>query len=218
MSEFDNGAYFHIAMTQISHVMERRAVKTALETDLAIVEAAATGERAARRRLLYRVMPRVEKTVQFLTKGNADTEDLIQLALLEIVRAAPSFRGDASLDYWTDRVVIQTAAKQFQRQRRREQIFNNYWMPPPSSASVDELVAEKEVRDRLIDTFGKLKEPLRVPVALHYLYGYEVTEIADLMSIKVNTVRGRLRTGMAKLRKLVLSDPALVEWIDGEMR
>ena len=94
---------------------------------------------------------------------------------------------------------------------------NKFFEAPPVTMDVDDQVAEKELRERLIQALGKLGTAVRVPVALHYLHGYEVGEIADLMDMKFNTVKGRLRKGVAKLRKHVLADPALREWVGSGM-
>jgi RNA polymerase sigma-70 factor (ECF subfamily) len=183
-------------------------------SDVELARAAAGEDRIFKRRLVHRVLPRVQKTVRFLARGESDAEDLTQLSLLEIVRSIGSFRGDCELDYWTDRVVLQTLAKQFQRRRRRQQIRERYWIEPPAFPAVDDQAAVLEVRARLHALFGRLKERLRYPVVLRYVHGYDPKEIGALLDLKVNTVRGRLRAGVSKLRKLVLSDPALREWIE----
>ena len=201
-------------MTLIVSDIEPGKTAQLTDADAAIVDAAAKGERSGRRRLIQRVLPRVEQTVRFLAKERSDTDDLIQLALVEVVRSIRSFKGDAALDYWVDRVTLRTSAKQFQRRRRRAEIRERYFMPPSCSMAVDEEVALRQVRERLQTAFGKLKEKQRVPVALHFVHGYEATEIAELTGEKLNTVRGRLRRGMAKLRQLVMLDPGLREWIE----
>ena len=54
-------------------------------------------------------------------------------------------------------------------------------------------------------------------MVLHYLYDYEVSEIADITESNINTVRGRLRRGLRKIREAVLADPVLQEWIEERM-
>jgi RNA polymerase sigma-70 factor (ECF subfamily) len=213
MSETSLSEYFYIMMakTDTSRRLEDQQTSSA---DLVLTIAAGKGDRSSRRKLVYRVMPRVRKTVCFLAKNREDAEDLAQLALLQVLGSAGSFRGECDLDFWVDRIVLQTLAKQFQRRTRRERILNRYWKAPPSPRAVDEQVAVLEVRERIIVLLGTLKEKERVPVVLRYVYGYGIPEIADLTQTKSNTVRGRLRTGVSRLRKLVLRDPALCEWLE----
>ena len=184
--------------------------------DRALAAAAGLGDRVADRRLIKRVLPRVRKTVHFLAQDRTDADDFAQQALLEILRSAVTFRGECGLDYWADRVTVQTLAKQFERRKRRRGIRDRFWMAPKDTMAVDEQVALTEARERLRVHFGELPERLRMPVVLHYVHGYDVSEIAEIVEAKVNTVRGRLRDGLRRLRKKVRNDPTLREWMAWE--
>jgi RNA polymerase sigma-70 factor (ECF subfamily) len=187
---------------------------TVRDTELILARSAATGDRAAQRRLLLRAMPRVEKSVAYLSGGRSDAEDLAQLALVQIVQSAGSFRGECSLDYWVDRVVLQTLAKQFEKRNRRKRIREETWFAPAEVVSVDDQASITEVRERIQALLAKLKEKHRVPLVLRYVHGYDISEIARLTDLKVNTVRGRLRTGVSKFRRWILLDPDLREWVE----
>ena len=50
---------------------------------------------------------------------------------------------------------------------------------------------------------GKLPEAQRTAIVLHHALGSSLEEVAALTEVSRNTVKGRLRLGVATLRKLV---------------
>ena len=188
-----------------------------VDADFALTRSAAAGDPAAERQLLERVWPRVRKTCQCLGGDCGEGEDFTQLALIEVIRSAGSFRGESSLEYWVDRITVQTAAKEFQRKSRRKKLADAVWQPGPVTRTVDETAAASRMRQRLSTHFQRLSEKYRTAVVLHHLYDYEVSEIAEMTESNINTIRGRLRRGLRKLREAILADPVLREWIEERM-
>src|ERR1700733_12578007 len=63
---------------------------------------------SARQDLAVRVRPRVQRTARALLRHDADADDATQASILEILRAAASFRGESSLTAWADRIAVRT--------------------------------------------------------------------------------------------------------------
>ena len=185
--------------------------------DVLLTRSAAGDDPAAKRRLLMRAVDRVHKVTSYLTRGASESEDLAQVAMVQIVQSAGSFRGESTLEYWIDRITVQTAAKHFEKRQRRKKLREGAWHPGPAVRDIEEEVALLEVRRRLSDLLSEISPPQRTAVVLHYLFGYEVSEIADLTRTKHHTVRGRLREGLKRIRHKILADPALRDWVqEGE--
>ncbi len=147
--------------------------------------------------------------------GNkADSEDLSQCVLIEVLRSAGSFRGESTLDHWVDRVTVQTAAKQFEKRDRRRKIGETIHIEKATARGLEESAGLCQLRDRLAAAFATLSPNHRIPLVLHYLHDYAAHEIASLTDTKVNTVRGRLRAGKKKIREVILADPVLSEWVE----
>jgi RNA polymerase sigma-70 factor, ECF subfamily len=182
------------------------------EADVDLSHRAAAGEPDAERTLIYRIAARVTKTCRYLV-GQNDAEDMAQLVLIQVVHTGNAFRGDCPLEYWVDRVTVHTVAKHLEKRNRRRLIRDRVWDPGPETLDVDREAELKEVQRALLIHFDSLSEKQRGAVVLHYLYGYELSEIADLLDVKLNAVRSRLRKGLAKLRRRLLSDPRLRDWI-----
>ena len=208
----------HRAIKGTGRMMNLQPARVLEKTeDLELVRRASGGDPSAQRRFLDRVLGRVRKTTSFLVGASSDAEDLTQQVLVELIRAAGSFRGESSLNYWVDRVTIQTAAKHLEKKDRRRRIRTSFWQPGVQQVSVEDRAARREIRVLVAAHLAELEPKQRFCIVLHYLYEYEVPEIAKMTGSKLNTVRGRLRRGLKQVRQSILSDPGLKEWIEEGM-
>jgi RNA polymerase sigma-70 factor (ECF subfamily) len=186
--------------------------------ELDLIRRAAGGDPIEQRRLLDRVMGRVRKTAAYLAGSSTEGEDLAQQVLVEVIRGAASFRGDSTLNYWVDRVTIQTAAKHFEKRDRRRKLRSEFWHPGKAELSVEDRAGRREIRVLIAAHLRELSPKQRFAIVLHYLYDYEVPEIAEMTHAKINTVRGRLRKGLKQIRQSILADHGLRDWIEEGMK
>lgn len=202
---------------RLENAVERPAyLKTRYESEIDMTRAAAQGDPVARRDLVDALFDQVRRTVSYLAQPTRDAEDLAQLSLIQILRSAGSFRGECSLSYWADRIAVRTAMKQFRKRQRREKLTQEIWEPaPPPRPGVDEDLALQQIRGRLSAMLQKLSEERRTAVVLHHVQGYGISEIAEMTGSPINTVRDRLRVGRRQLRKRILADPGLKDWVGG---
>lgn len=180
---------------------------------LDICRRSADGDPDARRRLMELLFDRIHKTASYMTGNRQDATDIAQSACIEVLLSAGSYRGEASITYWADRVTLQTAAKLFTKRTRRQKIRETYFQPPPSAMGAEETAGRAQVRQRLADLLQTLKLTHREVVLLRYIHGYTIKEAAALCDVPVETARGRLKKGRAVLKKKVLADPLLKQWI-----
>jgi RNA polymerase sigma-70 factor, ECF subfamily len=180
--------------------------------DRALARAAATGDRRARAALIDRLMDRIRRTASYMVSSRAEAEDLAQIALLEVLGSAGSFRGESSLDQWADRIVVRVISQHFRKRTRREGLFSRFFHPPSPTNTLEKEISLKEARGRITHHLDALTPDRRTAFVLHHVLDYSVEEISDLTDAPVNTVRGRLREGRKQLRKRALSDPTLREW------
>ena len=71
----------------------------------------------AQRDLFQREKRRVHATLYRILGSNADMDDLVQEAFLEIFRALRGFRGEASLGTWIDRITVRVAYAHIARRK-----------------------------------------------------------------------------------------------------
>jgi RNA polymerase sigma-70 factor (ECF subfamily) len=181
------------------------AVNAALGAVDTRVQAAASGDRAAAQALLLSVLPRVRNLVRYLVRGDSETDDLAQEALIAILRGLGSFRGEASFERWADRVAVRAT---FAGLRRRRRESNDLVTAAPELALASQGAAppdDYEDRRRAAALLDAIPPDQRHAVVMHHVLGMSVPEIARELAIPAETVRSRLRLARTRLRELGMS-------------
>jgi RNA polymerase sigma-70 factor (ECF subfamily) len=167
----------------------------------ASVAAAIAGDRRALETVVARLLPRLRNLTRYLVRGDSDADDIAQEALVAVVRGLPSFRGEGSLESWADRVAVRETFACLRRARRvRERIDRSADLTTvPHPEAGPDVYAERRRTARLLD---QLPDDQRHAVVLHHVLGLSVPEIAAQVGSPLETVRSRLRLGIARLRSL----------------
>jgi RNA polymerase sigma-70 factor, ECF subfamily len=162
----------------------------------------------AQEALARRLAPRVRRLSTALLRSTHDAEDATQLALLEIVRSAPSFRGESTLEAWADRISVRTAIR-VARARRLASVRNEAGIEPDElpSPSPPSSVAEGLPRS-ILAYLDELPEARRTTLVLRHAMGYSIEEIAIYTGVSPNTVKDRLLAAREQVRKMVRRDLA----------
>ena len=134
-------------------------------------------------------------------RNRAEQEELEQEVLLNLWRALPSFRGEASLRTWMYRVAHNTATKHCHRAMRqpKDTVGDQRLVHQATSeAGPDEQVAQADARARLQTHINALK-PLDRQLMLLYLEDIPQSEIAEIVgltqanvSTRVHRIKGEL--------------------------
>jgi len=161
--------------------------------------AAQRGDRAAIEALLVELLPRMRNLVRYLIRGDSDVDDIVQDALLAIVRGLGGFRGDGKLEAWVDRIVARTTFAHLRRTRKHDGASDGYTEPEQLGVTepLDEQYAARRRAVRLLD---QLPSEQRHVLVLHHVLGMTVREIAEQLDAPKETVRSRLRLGKTRLR------------------
>jgi len=188
------------------------------DQDLRLMSAVARGETEASRALALRVVGRVRRLAGALLRGSPDVDDAVQTSLLEILKSARSYRGDAQLEKWSDRITVRTTLR-LARSRRSDSTRTGADVNP------DELpTPHEEERDAngastarpVADYVEELPEPMRTAFHLRHALDYGIDEIARETGVSPNTVKDRLVRGRELLRKRIRRDRMVLESKGGE--
>lgn len=120
----------------------------------------------------------------------ADAEDVVQDVFLRLLKHRDkSFADSEHLKAWLIRVTV-NRCRDYSRfaLRRRETELN------------EELAANEEEQNPLLEEIAKLKRDERTVLYLHYYEGYSTREIAEILGKSVNTVGSRLTRAREKLK------------------
>ncbi len=176
-------------------------------SDEALMRALAKGDADAGRELARRLMPRCKRVVRAVVGAHRDFDDIVQQCLIDVLRGAASFRGEASLETWASRICVRRAIKAVNRSRRNLEDVDAKVDAESLRAEEDaaRLLSERLPRplERYLEELGPLH---REAIVLRYGLGYAVAEIAEMTGAKPNTIKVRLFQGLKKLRAQVEHD------------
>lgn len=141
----------------------------------------------AMRETLYRV------SYSRLSQG-CDRDDAVQETLLKAWDNRHRLNEERYMQTWVVRILINECGN-IHRRRRRE--------TPLGDVPADSRTAPPDSDIELHDALFRLREPLRLPIVLHYIEGFRVREIADMLRMPQGTVLWRLSKARKELSKLL---------------
>ena len=180
-----------------------------------LAQAAARGDRAAIRTFLVTVGPHLLRVARrVLGAEHPEVDDVAQESAFAVMDALPAHRGECTVLSFACRVAALTAMQVRRReatQKRkalRDDGFDLEHLVAASQSPDDELSARAsaEAVRQLLDTLPLEQAEV---LALHYVLGFTLPEVAEASGVPFETVRSRLRLAKTALRERVLADPRL---------
>lgn len=173
---------------------------------LVLARAAAERDPIAASTLVIQVGGAILGTVrQVMGAGHADVDDVAQEAVIAFLSSLRDFRGDCSTQSYAQRVALFTALA-----ARRRHVSRQRFIDPEQPAEIvpaaersgplAQTVAARR-RDLLRKVLDSLPDVIGEALALHYILGYTVDEIARATGSPPNTIWSRLRLGKRALRR-----------------
>lgn len=142
--------------------------------------------------------------VSILGRGaESEAEDATQEVFVVVLRQLKTFRRQCAFSTWLYRVARNQIIDYRRRALRRPTALADGALRevPDEGAFGDAqgLVAAARRRERLMRHVGRLSEPQRAVVYLHYWQGESVAEISELLGLASNTVKSHLCRARRKL-------------------
>ena len=130
----------------------------------------------------------------------ADQQDAVQEAIRRSWEKRGSLKNECYLQTWVIRILL-NVCHDIQRHGKRE--F-------PVDEIPDRPLEAPDYTD-LRSALFRLKDKERVPVILHYIEGYDVRHVAEILRIPAGSVKTRLMRARAHLRD-ILNEEALEDY------
>lgn len=168
------------------------------------VRAAGAGDVRAQRWLIEAVIGDVRGVARALVREVHEADDAAQFALLQVLKAAASFRGEASLRHWARCVATRAVLKHRARQRRH--------LAWEGDAELLEAIVDvperpdEQLPRSLREYLAELPIEQAEALILHHALGYSIAEIAQLTELSPNTIKSRIRLATRELRRRIRQD------------
>ncbi|MER9023079.1 sigma-70 family RNA polymerase sigma factor [Mesorhizobium sp. M0815] len=172
---------------------------TAAETDRALVERVAKGDRAAVRLLFMRHHARVYRFVARQTGSELMADDIANEVFLELWRQAPAFEGHSEVSTWL-LGIARFKALSLLRKKKEDWIDDDDAAQVADGADTPEVVTMKEDKAAALRRFiDAMPEEHRTVIDLAYYHGQSVSETGEVLGIPVATVKTRMFYARKKL-------------------
>jgi RNA polymerase sigma-70 factor (ECF subfamily) len=187
---------------------------------LPLAAAAAKGDPdAAATLILHLGGPMLRVVRKVLGRQHTDVDDVAQDSVIALLRALATFRGECTVLHFASRVSLLTALAARRRLRLRTR-WSEPDGPPIENVADEDLPSPLDTtlaarrRELVHHMLDQLPEVIAESLALHFVLGYTVEEIAAAISVSPNTVWSRLRLGKQALRRKLQGDARWAEMFE----
>jgi RNA polymerase sigma-70 factor (ECF subfamily) len=170
---------------------------------------AQTGDSTSLEALALMIRPTIERQLLRYPLSDEDRADVLQTALMQVVRRIGSFRGDSSFTTWLFRVTANEALMLMRSQRRhRKHLAADVELDDldgraDDATQVDAMAEDGEREPAVRSALGRLPEHYRDVVTAHYHEDLGLHEIAGRLHVTESAVRSRLHRARSVLREIL---------------
>ncbi len=152
----------------------------------------------------------VYRTAFFVLRHTQEAEEATQETFLDLLKALPAYdvNGPARFETWLYRVTVNRCKMRL----RRKQLPSEEWddveeqlerLPAPHSERPEAVFLDRERAAALWQAVDALPDEHRAAVVLRYQQDLSYDEIAQVLGVKVGTVKSRLYNAHQKLKELL---------------
>ena len=128
-------------------------------------------------------------SIAYAILGNeADCEDGVSEALIRAWQRRASLREAQFFETWLTRILINVCRSMLRARRPQSELTDRAEEPPAANPDLQAALLALPLKYRL-------------PLAMHYIEGYAVDEIAGLLRLPKTTVKWRMHAARGMMRK-----------------
>lgn len=181
-----------------------------------LIAACIEGDKQAQRTLFRREYPRVHATVYRIIGNSRDVDDLVQETFIAVFRALPTFRGDARLSTWIDRIAVRGVFHHLRTKKASaaNTIALDAIADVDGGGRVDEQAQARDGLRRLYAALAKLTPEARTAYALYAIDGRSINEVAEITGSTKITAKTRIWRARREVERRAAADPVLAELLE----
>ena len=186
--------------------------------DAVLVEQCRKGDSDAMQRLVLRYQNRIYNVILKICANTDDAAELTQETFVKVIESIEKFEGRSSFYTWAFRIAVNLTLNYCKRNVRlgfrsldadesshdssdKKQLRE--FLSDDSSPDPAAVAQNKELCDIAIRALMKLDDPQRAVVILRDIEGMSYAQIADVLDVKLGTVRSRLSRARSNMREIM---------------
>ena len=178
--------------------------------ELALVQAARTGDVDAFEQLIKRYDRKIFRLAHHITQHREDAEDVLQETFLKAYQNLAGFLGNSKFYTWLVRIAVNESLLKLRKRRSDRTVSldedvetEDGSMPrevPDWGPSPEQLYGREELNDILARTIHGLPASFRTVFVLRDVEGLSTEETAEALALSVPAVKSRLLRARLQLR------------------
>jgi RNA polymerase sigma-70 factor (ECF subfamily) len=172
-----------------------------------VVERARRGDHEAFAELIDAHLARLDAAARLILRDGELARDAVQEAMIRAWRDLPGLRDPERFDAWLHRLLVNACLDLVRRRKRRVIEVELTALDAPTTRDIASSLADRQLLD---DALAGLPPGHRAVVALHYLLGLPLSEVAASMGIPLGTAKSRLHYALAAMRTIATAEPETV--------
>ncbi len=168
------------------------------------IDRAQRGDHEAFAALLDVRLARLDAAARLILRDPELARDAVQEALIRAWRDLPGLRDPERFDAWLHRLLVNACLDLVRRRKRRVIEVELTAIDAPAAHDVAGALADRQLLDQAL---AGLDPGHRAVVALHYLLGLPLPEVAQILGIPLGTAKSRLHYALAAMRTTVTASP-----------
>ncbi len=163
-----------------------------------LINRAKRGDHDAFAELVDGALRRLDAAARLILRDPDLAQDAVQESLIRAWRDLPGLRDPDRFDAWLNRLMVNASLDLLRRRRRRPIEVQLSPIDSPDVPDHSSAFAQRELMDAALQ---RLDPGHRAVVALHYLLGMPLREVAVSLGIPHGTAKSRLHYALTAMRE-----------------
>jgi RNA polymerase sigma-70 factor (ECF subfamily) len=169
-----------------------------------LVERARQGDHDAFAQLVDPALARLDAAARLILRDPELARDAVQETLIRAWRDLPGLRDPDRFDAWLHRLTVNACLDLARSRRRRPIEVELNTIDAPTASDHAGNLADRDLVDKALK---RLDPGHRAVVALHYLLGMPLPDVAASLGIPLGTAKSRLHHALASMRRSTTAEP-----------
>jgi RNA polymerase sigma-70 factor (ECF subfamily) len=186
--------------------------------DSELVAAAVRGERAAQAQIFDRHASHVTRVLARMLGTEGELADLVHEVFVMALRDLSRLTEPSALKAWLTAIAVNVARGHIRKRTRRRWLR---FFAPEDVPDAEAPTADDETREAARATYAvldKMDAEERIPFALRFIDGMELTEVAAACGVSLATIKRRLARAEAAFVEGARDRAILEPWLKGGTR
>ena len=179
--------------------------------DTVLVDKLKGGDMDAFEELISRYESKVFNLAMRFTRNQEDAEEVLQDVFSTIYSKIEGFRGQSAFSSWMYRIIVNAAFMKLRKRKQQATVSIEDLTPAVKQFCMeresllanrsDNITINKELRDKLEDSIGRLPDQYRAVFILRDVDGLSNQEVSEILGLSIPAVKSRLHRSRLMLRK-----------------